>query len=318
MAYTVATQRAEIRVRMALGASSGHPLARRHTRHEAGRRGPASRRFHVSRSDDSSHSHASWSQSSRSDCLCDHRDRAFCWRCVRQLPASAPCNTRRSDRVAQTDLVSWNSGSSHNSRAGHPGSRRCSSLKYARYSRSSRLAIRAPRSGTYATNHCSRTLAASTCRRRRRFRQLMYLTDSSDDRVARSNREGGAHRSAQRYDAAAEHRRTDVLGILRVGTQRQSPVAATQRSRLARGNAALTQSTSSANRSYWVGRTRRSTDLASAVHVCGPRHQPVIRLGDHEQPGESRRRRAVPSCRARPGSSPAARQATRACRRCRS
>jgi hypothetical protein len=32
-------------------------------------------------------------------------------------------------------------------RAGHPASRRCSSLKYRQYSRSSRLAIRAPRSG---------------------------------------------------------------------------------------------------------------------------------------------------------------------------
>jgi hypothetical protein len=56
-------------------------------------------------------------------------------------------------------LVSRNSDSSHNSRAGHPGWRRCSSLKYAQYSRSSRLAIRAPRSGTYATNNCSGTLA---------------------------------------------------------------------------------------------------------------------------------------------------------------
>src|SRR6266513_5268652 len=51
------------------------------------------------------------------------------------------------------------SDSSHNSRAGHPGWLRCSSLTYSRYARSSRLAIRAPRSGTYATNHCYRTLA---------------------------------------------------------------------------------------------------------------------------------------------------------------
>jgi hypothetical protein len=33
-------------------------------------------------------------------------------------------------------------------RAGHPGWRRCSFLKYAQYSRSSRLASRAPRSGS--------------------------------------------------------------------------------------------------------------------------------------------------------------------------
>src|SRR2546429_1455950 len=68
-------------------------------------------------------------------------------------------------------LVSRNSDSSHNSRAGHPSSTptrlprrgprgwlRCSSLTYSRYARSSRLAIRAPRSGTYATNHCYGTL----------------------------------------------------------------------------------------------------------------------------------------------------------------
>src|SRR5205809_702839 len=55
-------------------------------------------------------------------------------------------------------LVSRNSDSSHNSRAGHPGWLRCSLLTYFRYARSSRLAIRAPRSGTYATNHCYGTL----------------------------------------------------------------------------------------------------------------------------------------------------------------
>ena len=43
--------------------------------------------------------------------------------------------------------VSRPSGSRHNSRAGHPASRRCSSLRYSRYPRSSRLAIRAPRPG---------------------------------------------------------------------------------------------------------------------------------------------------------------------------
>ena len=34
---------------------------------------------------------------------------------------------------------------------GHPGWRRCSSLKYSRYSRSSRLAIRAPRSAIWSS-----------------------------------------------------------------------------------------------------------------------------------------------------------------------
>src|ERR1041384_460779 len=36
------------------------------------------------------------------------------------------------------------------SRAGHPGWLRCSSVKYSRYSRSSRLAIRAPRSAIWS------------------------------------------------------------------------------------------------------------------------------------------------------------------------
>src|SRR5213594_2839531 len=58
------------------------------------------------------------------------------------------------------NLVSRNSDSSHNSRAGHPGWLRCSSLTYSRYARSSRLAIRAPRSGTHATNHCYGTLVS--------------------------------------------------------------------------------------------------------------------------------------------------------------
>src|SRR5438552_8313352 len=67
-------------------------------------------------------------------------------------------------------LVSRNSDSSHNSRAGHPGWLRCSSLTYSRYARSSRLVIRAgppvrqprrgpraPRSGTQATIHGDET-----------------------------------------------------------------------------------------------------------------------------------------------------------------
>ena len=55
-------------------------------------------------------------------------------------------------------LVPWNRDFSDNSRAGHPASRRCSSLTYGRYACSSRLAIRAPRSGTYPSHHGSRGL----------------------------------------------------------------------------------------------------------------------------------------------------------------
>src|SRR5205809_5807939 len=83
-----------------------------------------------------------------------------------------PETIRSNDLIHDCDLVSRNSDSSHKSRAGHPSSTptrlprwgprgwlRCSSLTYSRYARSSRLAIRAPRSGTYATNHCYGTLA---------------------------------------------------------------------------------------------------------------------------------------------------------------
>ena len=56
--------------------------------------------------------------------------------------------------------------SQHNSRAGHPASLRCSSLTNSRFARSSRLAIRAPRSGTYVTNHAAGTLDFRTEPRR--------------------------------------------------------------------------------------------------------------------------------------------------------
>ena len=49
-------------------------------------------------------------------------------------------------------LVARISYSSSASRAGHPGGRRCSSLEYGRYARSSRLARRAPRSEIHYSN----------------------------------------------------------------------------------------------------------------------------------------------------------------------
>ena len=63
-------------------------------------------------------------------------------------------------------LVPWKRDASHNSRAGHPGWRRCSSLTYSRYARSSRLAIRAPRSGIWYLFSGYRPLAATVHRRR--------------------------------------------------------------------------------------------------------------------------------------------------------
>ena len=50
-------------------------------------------------------------------------------------------------------------------RAGHPGWQRCSSIKYSRYSQSSRLAIRAPRSEIRCTTDADRPLVANSDRR---------------------------------------------------------------------------------------------------------------------------------------------------------
>ena len=73
---------------------------------------------------------------------------------------AGPVNRERAreDRGAglRGTLVPWKRDESHNSRAGHPDWRRCSFLRYAQYPRSSRLASRAPRSGTRATHHDSR------------------------------------------------------------------------------------------------------------------------------------------------------------------
>ena len=63
--------------------------------------------------------------------------------------------------IHELHLVPWKHDASHNSRAEHPASLRCDSLTYVQYSRSSRLAIRAPRSGNYATHHASRGRATS-------------------------------------------------------------------------------------------------------------------------------------------------------------
>ena len=54
---------------------------------------------------------------------------------------------RSCDSLVSPPSASRVRDSSPNSRAGHPASRRCSSLTYSRYARSSRLAIRAPRPG---------------------------------------------------------------------------------------------------------------------------------------------------------------------------
>ncbi len=70
---------------------------------------------------------------------------------------SRPYHGRRARH--EPPLVPWKGDDSHNSRARHPASLRCSSLTYAQYAQSSRLAIRAPRAGTYASHHASRGLA---------------------------------------------------------------------------------------------------------------------------------------------------------------
>ena len=64
-------------------------------------------------------------------------------------------------------LVSRPRDLSHNSPGEASGWLRCSPLKYSRYSRVSRLAIRAPRSGIYATNYADGTLEGIDVRSRR-------------------------------------------------------------------------------------------------------------------------------------------------------
>ena len=61
--------------------------------------------------------------------------------------------------MPRLSLVPWKRDDSHNSLAGRPVWLRCSSLTYAQYARSSRLASRAPRSGTCVSHHASRGLA---------------------------------------------------------------------------------------------------------------------------------------------------------------
>src|SRR5262245_21119818 len=56
-------------------------------------------------------------------------------------------------------LVACPRGARTISRAGHPAWRRCSSLKYFRYSRSSRLPIRPPRSSIWSSFRADRPLA---------------------------------------------------------------------------------------------------------------------------------------------------------------
>jgi hypothetical protein len=76
--------------------------------------------------------------------------------------AGLTSDTLRSGELLRRGRVPWNRDESHNSPAGHPGSRRCSSFTYGQYAHSSRLAIRAPRSGTYTTHHGSGGLDSST------------------------------------------------------------------------------------------------------------------------------------------------------------
>src|ERR671913_2540676 len=69
------------------------------------------------------------------------------------------CSRTYQALTSEAALVPWNRDDSHNPRAWHPAWPRCSSLTYAQYARSSRLANRAPRSGAYASHHGSRGLA---------------------------------------------------------------------------------------------------------------------------------------------------------------
>src|SRR5437773_2206740 len=95
-------------------------------------------------------------------------------------------DARASRRAARCSmLVSRHRGSRHNSRAGHPGWLRCSSLKYSRYSRSSRLAIRAPRSAIWSSFSVDEPLGTSTIGRERRRRHASCMTASPATLTAR-------------------------------------------------------------------------------------------------------------------------------------
>src|SRR5690606_14947787 len=76
-----------------------------------------------------------------------------------RLIRSPTCASPEAAMDVGVSLVSRPASSSHYSRAGHPVWLRCLSLAYSRYARSSRLASRAPRSGTNATNLRDETLA---------------------------------------------------------------------------------------------------------------------------------------------------------------
>src|SRR5436190_3724425 len=113
-------------------------------------------------------------------------------------------NSRRPTRISEfiPDLVSRNSDSSHNPRAGHPGWLRCSSLTYSRYARSSRLAIRDAPPGNYVTNHCYGTLDRRALRILQREPEL--LRERVDRRARALPRAFGLE--AQVADAAAPRR----------------------------------------------------------------------------------------------------------------
>src|SRR5437879_3419433 len=85
---------------------------------------------------------------------------------ARPTTRAAQTMTLRIENLPSAELVSRVRNSLPTSRAGHPVWLRCSSLKYSRYSRSSRLASRVPRSAIWSSFSVDGPLAMSHSRPR--------------------------------------------------------------------------------------------------------------------------------------------------------
>ena len=132
-------------------------------------------------------------------------------RALRNLPALREIGFAANRRLLRVESLSHDCVPSQRFadifRAGHPGWRRCSSLTYSRYARSSRLAIRAPRSGKYVTESLTRDTRAAHHNEARRsggsppcrpiagaFRSEPLLFTSASDRSTPGARSTGRSR----------------------------------------------------------------------------------------------------------------------------
>src|SRR5205809_3121033 len=124
-----------------------------------------------------------------------------------KVPTLSPGN-RGYDVVTITTtsamLGPWNRDFQHHGRAGHLAGRRCSSLTYAQYAHSSRLARRAPRSGTCPSYHGSRGLARRVLGRARAERERHRALEH-DLAVDAGDPAQDPHPAAQPIDDRLDH-----------------------------------------------------------------------------------------------------------------